>query len=455
MTKSWKMIIWLVLAAVVMRLLFSLLFDPLVTPDSNSYLEMARWISSGDLSLYTGQRTPVYPLILLFHNCNIQAVVLFQAILGIVISLLICQIFIKLYNNHVLGFIAGLSYALNLSQIAFERAVLTETTATILVVTSSLFFLIALEKQKNVTACVFLGVSTSLVALVKPLFQFLPVLFSILLAIHFIRASGKISGTLKSFISVLLPVLFILGSWSWFNYSKTGYFGVSTMLGMGLMNHTGAFIEDAPPEYEAIKKVFLKYREQVKNKTGRTYGAVHLAKKELMEITGQDYIELNKTFVRLSFLLIRANPTAYLKSVSRSFGRFWHPTWYTNQGGIRKVIRSGSLPMVLMVGTFALAHALCMLLFWVFPLFYALYPKIRKHIVINFQVVSIYMLVFSTAIFQSLLEYSENSRYKAPVEPLIIGIAVVFAVGLYRMYTGSLTKESNKNSGENTCSQQR
>jgi len=442
MPRADKKLIWLILAAVIVRVVFSLLFKPLITPDSSSYLEMARQISSNDFSRYAGFRTPVYPLVLLLFQCNIQAVVFFQMILGLVISLIIYKIFMRIQNREWLGFAAGLSYAANPSQVLFERAVLTETIAALLVAGSFLLFITAVDKRETILTCIFLGILSSLAALAKPLFQFLPLLFSILLAFYFFRADRRISAAVSRFVPVIIPAILLLGSWSWFNYSKAGYFGISTQMGMGLMNHTGAFIEDAPAEYGMIKEIFIKYRQKRIKETGQSYGAVHLAKEELMEKTGQNYVELNRTLCRLSFSLIKSNPGAYLKSAAQAFIRFWRPTWYTDQGGIRKILKSGDKSMVLAVGSFALVHALCMLLFWVFPLVYAVYPGIRKHFTFNFQTVSIYLVVFSTACVQAVLEYSENARYKIPVEPLIVALAVTFAVGFCRFLTRSTGKHS-------------
>ncbi len=442
MPKTGKKLVWLILAAVIARVVFSLLFKPLVTPDSASYLEMAHQISSNDFSRYAGIRTPVYPVVLLLFQCNIQVVVVFQMILGVVISLMVFQIFMKIQDRQWLGFAAGLSYAVNPSQVLFERAVLTETTATVLVTASFLLYLTAVEKRRDIPACIFLGILSSLAALTKPLFQFLPLLFSILPAVGFFRTNRTIPGAVSRFVAVIIPAVLLLGSWSWFNHSKTGYFGISTMTGMGLMNHTGAFIENAPPEYETLKRVFIKYRQKRIKETGNPSGTVHLARKELMEKTGKNYVELNETLCRLSFSLIKNNPGAYLNSVAKAFTRFWQPTWYTDQGGIRKIIKSGNILMILAAGSFALVHFFCMLLFWVFPLAYAALPGMRKHFTFNFQVVSIYLVVFSTACFQSLLEYSENARYKIPVEPLIVALAVIFAIDFYRFLTRSTEKPS-------------
>ncbi len=442
MPRTDKILVWLILAAVIMRVVFSFLFEPLITPDSSTYLEMARQISSNDFSRYTGGRTPVYPLFLLLCHCNIQVVVISQMFLGVVISLIVFQIFMKIQNRVWLGFAAGLSYAVNPSQVLFERAVLAETATTLLVAASFLLFITAVDKRKNIRTCIFLGILSSLAALTKPLFQFLPFLFSILLAAYFFRADRKVSSTVSRLVPVIIPAILLLGSWSWFNYSKTGHLGISTQMGMNLMHHTGAFIEDAPPEYETVKKVFLKYREKRVKQTGHSYGAVYLAWEELVEKTGQDFVELNRTLCRMSVSLIKSNPGAYLKSAAKAFIRFWRPTWYTDQGGIRKIFKSGDILMILAVGSFALVHAFCMLLFWVFPLAYAARPGMRKHFTFNFQVVSLYLVVFSTACFQGLLEFGENARYKIPVEPLIVALAVTFAVGFCRFLTRSTGKHS-------------
>jgi len=65
-----KKIVWLILTPLAFRIILSLLFEPLITPDTDSYLQMARRISSNDFSGCAGMRTPVYPLVLLEYSEN-------------------------------------------------------------------------------------------------------------------------------------------------------------------------------------------------------------------------------------------------------------------------------------------------------------------------------------------------------------------------------------------------
>lgn len=431
--KAENKILWLILAAVAARIILSLLFKPLLTPDSYSYLEMARQIATGDFSGYQAVRTPVYPLFLVLCKFNIQTVVLAQMILGLVISLTIYRVIHQITGGKLFAFAAGLSYALNPSLIIFERAVLTETLTTLLVAVSLLVFLKILNQQDKMPALFLLVALSSLAALTRPLFLFLPFLFSVLLVIHlFRREDCRVYLVIRPVIGVFFPVVLLLCSWCWFNYSKTGYFQFTSITGASLLTHTEAFIEKAPSEYDALKKIFLKYRDQQITETGNAYNTYYPARKELMEKLNLNFFELNKVLNKLSLDLIVDNPADYLKSVAGSFVRFWYPTWYANQGGIRKTMKSGNLPVIFLLGSFALAYVLCIATFWAFPLIYALSPRIRDRFAFGFHYFSIYLIVLSTALTQALSAAQENARYKVPVEPLIIALAVTFALILYK-----------------------
>ena len=442
MSDTCRKIIWLLAAALAIRVLFAWLYPPAWFSDSDTYLEMAWIIRTGDFSSYTGERTPLYPLILLLFKAEPRWLMIFQAVLGLVISLILFQSFKVLFQSERLGLAAGLSYALNPSQVVFERAVLTETTTTFLITASLLLFIYALRKKLNLLLCLLVGVLSSLAAFIRPLFQFLPLLLALLLGgYYFYRFEHRIAASALRFSLVVLPAVLLLGGWSLFNYNRIGYFGITTLGGFNLTNHTGAFMEDAPEEFAQIKRIFLKHRERALERTGSSAMTIWRAIDELERETGLSYPELSNRFLQLSLHLILKNPGRYLRSVAKSFVIFWLPTWYTGQGGLIRLVRSGTPLERYLLSAFWVVHAACMLIFMALPLFYLLCRGIRNHFKFNFGVLTMYAVVFSTAIVQAFLEYGENARYKQPVEPFVIALAVTFALTLWRYPANSAKEE--------------
>ena len=426
-------IIWLLVAAFVARLAFALIFDPFIFRDSHDYLQLARIIGSGDYSGYNGARTPLYPLVILLFDFNVHTVVIFQFFLGLLITLVIYQSFKRIFASSTIGFAAGLSYALNPSQLVFEYALLTETAATALISFSFFAFIISLKKGCSPRLVLLVGTLGSLAALTKPLFQFLPLLLSLLIAcFYYFNVERRLFGALTRFSLVILPALVILGGWSLFNYERTGSFAVTTLTGFNLSNHTGAFIEFAPEEYAQIREIYLEHRRLVLKETGTSSMTILKALDDLQARTGLSFAELSRRFMDMSIYLVCHHPARYLRSAAKSFVIFWLPTWYAGRGGWLAVVRHGTepaqRPFLIFYGAI---HISCMLTFIIFPFLFAFSRRIREYSMGKFEIFTIYAIVFAAAPLQALIEYGENARYKQPVEPLIIALAVSILLHLY------------------------
>ena len=123
---------------------------PLFFRDSRDYLELAGMLRNWDFSGYTGARTPVYPLLILLFSGNPGPLLAGQFFMGLSICLLLYLIFRDIFGSEKYGLIAGLGYALNPSQLAFERAVLTETLLTLEIAGSFLVFVRLLKNGQLV-----------------------------------------------------------------------------------------------------------------------------------------------------------------------------------------------------------------------------------------------------------------------------------------------------------------
>jgi len=429
MTGTDRKIIWLIAAAVLARLIFASLFPPLLFRDSRDYLELAGMIRNWDFSGYTGARTPVYPLLILLFDSSPGPLLVGQFFMGLLICLVLYLIFRDIFGSEKYGFIAGLGYALNPSQLAFERAILTETFLVLVIAGSFLVFIRLLKNGASLRPCLLLGVLSSLAALTKPLYLFLPPLYAVLLTGCFLfRKERNPRAAALRFVCVIFPAVIFLGGWSLFNYAKTGYLGVTTLAGLNLSNHTGAFIEDAPEKYGRIKEIYLKYRKDALQNTGTASQTIWLALDELERSTGMSFAELSGQFGEMSLDLIAAHPGRYLASVAKSAVIFWLPTWYAEKGGFLARIRSGGPAEKALLYCFGACHVICGLIFTGFLAAWLLSGRLRRVTGFNCFIFSIYALVLSNAVLQALMEFGENARYKQPVEPFIIGLALCLII---------------------------
>ncbi len=429
MSERIKHIIWLLGLAVVARVIFRLLYSPLLFHDSADYLELASMILSGDFSGYNGARTPLYPLLLAAAGTELATVALLQTGLGLLIVMMLYYLFSGLTKSNLLGFFAALAYALNPSQMVFEISMLSETLSVFLLVACFLCLVNALENPRRFYWWLLLGLGAGLGALARPISQiFLPV-FCIAAAVgYYLNSAKKIAPSLAAVLLVLLPAVTLIGGWSRFNHSHTGWFTLSTLAGFNLTNHTGKFIERAPDEYAEIRDIYLEHRSVIIARKGTSASTIWYAIDDLQERTGLDWTTLSRRFLGLSIQLIAENPGQYLRSSAKSFVIFWLPTWYAEPGGYLTRVRSSSPAEVIFLFCCGLVHTFLLLVFWSYPLLCRL-PKWREQLPrFSLPYAAVYCATFALAVAQAMMEYGENARFKTPVEPLVLGIAVCVVV---------------------------
>jgi len=434
---------WLiiVLAAVAVRAALALIFSPLVAPDTSSYVDTAAQLAGGDYSAYIGARPPVYPLLMHLLGYSVIRIVLFQHLAGIAVALILYAVFHRITGCRRLALAAGISQAVNPFQAVIEQALLSEAFTALLVASTVALYVLALDNPCKLLYALATGVAAALSGLSHPQFVFLPFLAAFGLGLKS-WLEGRRPAAAAVVAAAVLPGVLLLGGWCSFNYSKINYFGLTTTVGISLITHTGAFIEDAPERYDEIRRVYLEHRSIEVAQTGSQSSTIFRALKDLERATGLDYAGLSRELTWLSVTLILRSPLKYLRSAARSFARFWLPAWYTGQGGVRTVMSSGEAPMMLLVGTFTLVHLGLSLLFLLFPLLYVYSGRLKKPLRFDFQLASIYALVFATSLVQALANSEGNPRYELPVEPFVMAVAAVaLLLMIKRVKEGSHTEE--------------
>jgi hypothetical protein len=97
------------------------------------------------------------------------------------------------------------------------------------------------------------------------------------------------------------------------NALTVGQFSLSTRLGLGLMNHSGAFVEYADPRYSTIRDIYLRHRTEVvrspeaqTHRQGEQYLTIFYALDDLKAATGLSQNELSRELQKLSLDLFDA-----------------------------------------------------------------------------------------------------------------------------------------------------
>ena len=126
MSKNLKLLIAI---EVIFRLILFSIFYSSVTiyPDSEGYLDLAKRVSSFDLSGYNGLRSPGYPMLISFVNSNLYALVFIQFGLGIVTSVFQYKTLINLSFSKKNSLIITIFISSFLNIFFFETCVLVET----------------------------------------------------------------------------------------------------------------------------------------------------------------------------------------------------------------------------------------------------------------------------------------------------------------------------------------
>jgi hypothetical protein len=393
-------------------------YKPHIFPDSGGYIGLAEQIKNRDFSNYLGQRTPIYPLVLLLMGLNLDFVMLFQSILGILISLMVFDLTFKYTKAVLVSFIVGLCCSLFLNLLFFEANILTETVSTFFVVLSVWCY----EKMKYPkTKWLVIGLLSGLASLTRPQLLIMMPAFMLMMAFHYLYNRSAIKQIGINLALFLTPIIILVFGWSFFNYSKVGYFGLTTFTGYNLTQQTGAFIEYAPHDFDKIVSIFIKYREKQIEKTGDSSGTIWRASGEMLEKTGLTWTGLSNKLTGLSLILILEHPDKYLIRVVHSWINYWRIAIYWDLSLFSdRTIRFINFFWLVETKSLLLIHLLFLIFVcWLF------YLMIHEKNNLNDAVVISAILVMLSSTSQAFLEYGENARYSIPFQPLIFFVVCV------------------------------
>jgi 4-amino-4-deoxy-L-arabinose transferase-like glycosyltransferase len=420
--KGRRDILLLVCIGLLVRFILWFVSSPTLRSDSVSYVEFAERIRDWNFAGFTGARTPGYPLFLLLCGLDLNIVHIVQGITGVIASVLLYRLIAETTGRRILALMAGIVYSLNINWLLYEGTILTESLSILLLLLVALLFrrLYSDRGDMFVTA-IWLGLAVAVAALTRPLFVYLIPVVPVFMAMLLWRRRRW----LVAVLNYTLPVAMLILAWCMFNKDQTGYFGVTTLTGYNLTQHSGAFIELAPQEYDDIKAVYLKHRADAIASGGNHSMTIWGAIPEMQQATGLTYPELSSRLTHMSVGLFIDHPGLYLPGVARSWLLFWAVA--KNNAAIGRI----SSPQVAAgAETLLRAERYPMLLLNALFLCAALYVAVQTVIYGHWRrwgfAAIIITIVLCGSVVQALMEYGENARYAIPFQPLVLlTVAVV------------------------------
>ncbi len=314
-----------------------------------------------------------------------------------------------------------------MSQLSLERAILSETLCAFMVtLTVMAFQRMLLERNFGPRACAILGTLAALTGLTRPLYAYLAPLLFILLVMPSAQVSVARGERVRRLTSFAAPAGGLLLGWCLFNWMSIGYFGLTTEIGLSLLNHSGAFIELAPDKYAAIRDPFLKSRAI---NGGSQVNAYFGAQDEMLKRTGYTQLQLMSALTKMSLELFAAHPILYAKGVIAGWLGFWRPPlprWRPFYAGsvedaLQAPAPADDAPERALART---GNREIRALVWVNLMFLASAAWLAVRFAMGREPwgfdLSVITIVLAAALFQAMVEFGDASRFSAPTAPLVL-----------------------------------
>jgi hypothetical protein len=413
----------LIAVSILVRIVLVLNFRARASYDTQSYIDAAKAIATMDFSDYDGRRTPVYPVLLILCGMDFDNVRLVQALLGIAIAAMLFSIAWYRSRNALTAFIVGLLSSLALMELFYEQIIYSETFCTFWIVLSVLAYArIELGRSTSAWDYALMGLAAALAGMTRPMFLYLGPLYAALMIVRGRRVELRKLRDVRLML-VLAPTLLLALGWSAFNLHTIGYFGVTITTGFNLSNHSGGFMELAPPRYSKIADIYLRYRGWQIQQMGSHTMTIWLAEAEIERRLGFSPAQLSKQLTRMSLEMFVQHPLLYLESVARAWARFWGIGFYEFVGAYKEAAGGPfAYGLLLAMGTWQLAINAAFLAIAGF----SLTRWLRRRASFDFDL-GVIAIVLAGSVVQALMEYGENVRYLAPLAPLTIYVVVTFA----------------------------
>lgn len=421
----WVWLAFVLAAAVLVRAGMWFTYPVALGNDTPTYQHLALSLrNNGGFDRYNGTRTPGYPIFLLLAGSDSQAY-LIQLCLGLLTTLLVFYIAWQVSQRAWFAGLMALTHTLNLGQLFFEGALLSESLATFLLflALASLAWMLRRGRAAGGTAsagkvglvALGLGLVSAALALTRPLFAFIPFWGAFFLLFFWHPAALK--WRLGAAALAAMPALISLLVWVNFIHTQFNVIGMDSIGGYHLVNHTSSFFELAPDEYAAVRDTFLKFRSQRMAETGSPVNTVWDAIPELMRQTGLNYYALGRLMGTISSGLIRAHPWLYARNLVLGWWWFWRVGFFWLPDTFTSPLPGRLLPGLMLAERLALIGVNFTFLGGSVAL---LWRGVRRRFNMDLFLWFALSAVWVTSILQTLAEHGDNPRFLAPMQSLVL-----------------------------------
>ena len=452
--------------AILVRLALWFLYRPVPYSDTPSYRRLAESVLAG-FDRYDGTRTPGYPAFLALVGGD-ERVWIVQMALGVLVSLLLFYLGRQLSGRSWFGALLAVAHTLNLGQLFFEANLLTETLTTfyLAVAFTGVYLLLRQEIRLMWGLAAVTGVAVSLALLTRPLFVYLPVWvglfiawrpppcpppFSIIenggggkAAFQANKANFLTPFDLRRLATLVLPVLLLVGGWVLFIHQRFGDWGLTTMTGYHLVQHTGSYFDYVPDEYAELRDTYIQFRDAKIAATGTQTNAIWEAIPEMSRVSGLNFYDLSRTLARISVDLIREHPDLFLQNVAQGWWMFWRTPVYWSAEALQVPGLTGSIQvlvtiaraLLVAVNAFFVICSLVWLSVCILPQrLVRRLPGLLRRLRAAFRpgsdlsgggsINQHFMLfiagnIWITSILQSLLDHGDNPRFLVPLQSFVV-----------------------------------
>ncbi len=422
----------LVMVAVLTRLALASAYTVTIQADTGPFLKLASQWLQFDFASNDGWRTPGYPLVLAVLGLDVDRVWWLQSLMGIGVTLLIFLLVFGATRSVAAGLVCGLAHTFTLNQLLLEATVLTETTATLLVVAATYATDRAWRRGWPLGLVVLAGALSSLAVLTRPQYVVLGAVFSLVMVMF-----GK-ERRLRSAMSFLAVFTLPLLLWMGYNKATTGTFAMTSLLGFSLTNHTGAFMQDAPEEFAQIRDIYLRYRSKRLAEGGTHAMTIFAAGAELQRATGLTAMQLSNELQKLSAALIVAHPGAYAREVLYAWTLFFSAPIAMRSESVKSAGALRTMNAISVMQRWIICAGYAVFLLMAMPMMWIAWVRLRAS---NAQLNTAAMLsavVLSNSVLQALVECCGNGRFAMPTQSLAMS-AVAIGLLAARDGLGKLT----------------
>lgn len=430
---SFRILIAVLLAAFGIRILLWFTYRPVVYSDTHSYRRLANAILTPQWEEYDGTRTPGYPIMLAILGTDAH-VYLTQLAMGLAVTLFLYYIGLQVSGKAWFGGVLALAHSLNLGQLFFEANLLTETPTTFWIMLSlagMAFWLYHPKHRSSWLAC-GLGLVSTVAALTRPLFIYLPFWLLLFLWVDS-RPLKSPFQTLKRVSTFLLPVIVLFSLWINFIHSRFHDWALTTMTGFHMVQHTGGYFEYVPDQYAALRDTYIHYRDAQVAQHDSQVNTIWDAIPEMTRVSGLTFYDLNRTLVSISTRLIVEHPELFLRDCLKGWWMFWRtPVYWSPDSfrwqGLAAIIR----PMIWIERLILFAINMLFILLSLLAVGCAIRSRVnlsQTETMARLWVTigdlpwfswCIAGTIWITSILQTLLDHGDNPRFLVPLQSLVV-----------------------------------